>query len=178
MNRTTFNRVLTDQRHRIYGHALQCLRNPDDAADITQETFLRLWRRGPDVDDERLAAWLTRVVHNLCIDHTRRAQTVRNRLGRPDPTALDELTARADTAAADDDESQAMLAALQTLPAETRSIMLMHYYQGLKLREIADLLDKNVSSLKVRIHRARKALREVLDETTSRHQIPARRESG
>ena len=58
MNRTTFNRVLADQRNRIYGHALQCLRDPDDAADVTQETFLRLWRRGPDVDDERLAAWL------------------------------------------------------------------------------------------------------------------------
>ena len=178
MNRTTFNRVLADQRNRIYGHALQCLRDPDDAADVTQETFLRLWRRGPDVDDERLAAWLTRVVHNLCIDHTRRAQTVRNRLGRPDPTALDELTASPDARHTDNDERQEMLAALQTLPAETRSIMLMHYYQGLKLREIADLLGKNVSSLKVRIHRARKSLREVLDETASGNPTPARRESG
>ena len=68
------------------------------------------------------------------------------------------------------------MAALGTLPAETRSIMLMHYYEGLKLREIADLLDKNVSSLKVRIHRARKSLRAVLGETG---QAPAatRRES-
>ena len=177
MKRTTFNRVLADQRHRIYGHALQCLRNPEDAADVTQEAFLRLWRRGPDVDDERLAAWLTRVIHNLCIDHARRAQTVRDRLGRPDPTALDELTAGAGDGHTDDDERQEMLAALQTLPAETRSIMFMHYYQGLKLREIADLLDKNVNSLKVRIHRARKALREVLDATTA-DATPARRESG
>jgi DNA-directed RNA polymerase specialized sigma24 family protein len=45
--------------------------------------------------------------------------------------------------------------------------MLMHYYQGMKLREIAELLGKNVNSLKVRIHRARKALREVLDETAA-----------
>ena len=177
MNRTTFNRVLADQRHRIYGHALQCLRNPEDAADITQEAFLRLWRRGPDVDDERLAAWLTRVVHNLCIDHTRRAQTVRNRLGRLDPTALEELTAGTGDGHTYDDERQEMLAALQTLPAETRSIMFMHYYQGLKLREIADLLDKNVNSLKVRIHRARKVLREVLDATAA-DATPARRESG
>ena len=71
-----------------------------------------------------------------------------------------------------------MLAALQSLPAETRSIMLMHYDQGLKLREIADLLGKNVNSLKVRIHRARKALREILDDEAANHVPAARRESG
>ncbi len=178
MDRTTFNRVLTDQRHRVYSHAMQCLRDPDDAADVTQEAFLRLWRRGPDVDDERLAAWLTRVTHNLCIDHSRRAKTVRNRLGRPDPTALDELSTRPEQIDPAGDRRQEMLDALETLPAETRSIMLMHYYQGLKLREIADMLGKNVNSLKVRIHRARKALRDVLDETTVDAISAARRESG
>jgi RNA polymerase sigma-70 factor (ECF subfamily) len=178
MDRTTFDRVLRDQRHRVYGHAMQCLRDPDDAADVTQEAFLRLWRRGPDVDDERLGAWLTRVTHNLCIDHSRRAKTVRNRLGRPDPTALDELATRPEPIHPAREQRQAMLAALATLPAETRSIMLMHYYQGLKLREIAELLGKNVNSLKVRIHRARKALREVLDEAAADPVAAARRESG
>ena len=178
MDRTTFNRVLADQRHRVYSHAIQCLRDPDDAADVTQEAFLRLWRQGPDVDDERLGAWLTRVVHNLCIDHSRRARTVRNRLGHADPTALDELSTRPEQIDLDGDRRQDMLDALATLPAETRSIMLMHYYQGLKLQEIADLLGKNVNSLKVRIHRARKALREVLEETAVDPVSAARRESG
>jgi RNA polymerase sigma-70 factor (ECF subfamily) len=178
MERSTFDRVLRDQRHRVYAHALGCLRDPDDAADVTQEAFLRLWRRGPDLDDERLAAWLTRVTHNLCIDHARRAQTVRKRLGRPDPAALDELSTSGRQEDPAGDERQAMLAALATLPEETRSIMLMHYYQGLKLREIADQLGKNVNSLKVRIHRARKALREVLDEPAADPVATARRESG
>jgi RNA polymerase sigma-70 factor (ECF subfamily) len=178
MDRTTFDRVLRDQRNRIFSHAMQCLRDPDDAADVTQEAFLRLWRQGPDVDDERLAAWLTRVVHNLCIDHARRSKTVRNRLGRPDPTALDELSTRPVEIDPAGERRETLLAALATLPAETRSIMLMHYYQGLKLREIADLLGKNVNSLKVRIHRARKALREVLDEAAADPVSAARRESG
>jgi RNA polymerase sigma-70 factor (ECF subfamily) len=180
MDRITFDRVLRDQRHRVYSHAMQCLRDPDDAADVTQEAFLRLWRQGPEVDDERLAAWLVRVVHNLCIDHARRRQTVRKRLGRPDPTALGELRAgdgTADPGDPLDDRRESLRAALETLPAETRSIMLLHYYQGLKLREIAELLGKNVNSLKVRIHRARKALREVLDEAAADTAPTARRES-
>jgi RNA polymerase sigma-70 factor (ECF subfamily) len=163
MQRETFERVLRDHKDRVYSHALYCLRDADDAADVTQETFLRLWRRSPSLDDGRVGAWLLRVTHNLCIDHSRRAAVVRQRLGRPDTDALDAVPhpgVRPDAIA---DRRDDVLAALDILPAETRSVMLMHYCQGLKLQEIADLLGRNVNSLKVCIHRARKALRPVLD---------------
>ncbi len=52
---------------------------------------------------------------------------------------------------------------MAALPAETRSVMMMHYYQGMKLREIADCLGKTVAALKVQIHRARKTLRPLLE---------------
>ncbi|MBD3222407.1 hypothetical protein GF314_14325, partial [bacterium] len=67
--------------------------------------------------------------------------------------------------------------AMAALTPETRSILLMHYEQGLKLREIAELIDANVSSLKVRIHRARKALRAVL-EASDEPPLAARHENG
>ena len=161
MRKEIFNRVLKDHRDRIYGHALHCLRNPEDAADVTQEAFLRLWHRGPDLDESRLAAWLTRVAHNLVIDHARRARTVHTYLGAPDTEAVQGLAA---PPTPDHDGQRALLDALQTLPPETRSMMMMHYFQGLKVREIADHLGLNINSVKVRIHRARKALRMVLDD--------------
>jgi len=164
MERARFERVLRDHKDRVYGHAMRCLRDPDDAADVTQEAFLRLWRRGPDVDDERLGAWLTRVTHNLCIDRTRRRQTVHRYLGQPDPDALGDLAAATpEPAAAVCDGDPDLEAALAQLPASSRSLILLHYWRGPRLRAIADSLGVTEGTLKVRLHRARKALRRLLD---------------
>jgi RNA polymerase sigma-70 factor (ECF subfamily) len=168
MSNPRFTELLEKHRDRVYSHALYCLRDPEDAEDVTQETFVRLWEKQHDVDPARVAGWLTRVVHNLCIDQTRRRKTVRTHFGRPDPEACDTLAAPASRA--NDPEFQlalserqtALLDALATLPEETRSVMIMHYYQGMKLQEIAAVLDKTVSALKVQVHRARKSLRLVL----------------
>jgi RNA polymerase sigma-70 factor (ECF subfamily) len=181
MERARFDRVLRDHRDRIYAHALRCLRDPDDAADLTQEVFLRLWRRGPDwPEDDRVAAWLTRVTHNLIVDRSRRARAWERHVGRPDPDALGELAAGphprprslGDAAALagagagvvpQEGPSDELAAALAHLAPEARSLILMHYWQGLKLREIAAVLAVSENTLKVRLHRARKALRAVLD---------------
>ncbi|MBD3220309.1 sigma-70 family RNA polymerase sigma factor [bacterium] len=182
MTRERFDMILRANRDRVYGHALRSLRDADDAEDVTQEAFLRLWRTDPDVPDARIGAWLLRVVHNLCIDHARRRRTVRTYLGQPDPTALADLAAEPHPAAPGAGEATGRIGgelreAMAALTPETRSILLMHYEQGLKLREIAELIDANVSSLKVRIHRARKALRAVL-EASDEPPLAARHENG
>lgn len=162
MERARFDRILECQRHRVYGFALRCLRDPDDAEDITQEAFLRLWRRGPDLDDERLIGWLICVTHNLCIDRSRRDK-VRNRYSaRSDAAALADLPAAAEPPAAPAEDHADLLAAVGALPVATRSLLWLHYWQGLKLGEIAAALGVNQSTVKVRLHRARRALRDVL----------------
>jgi len=65
---------------------------------------------------------------------------------------------------------QALLDALETLTPETRSVMIMHYFQDMKLQEIGEALDKSVSALKVQVHRARKSLRLAL--TTAAEIVP------
>lgn len=174
MNKPRFTELLQTHRNRIYSHALYCLRDPEDAEDITQETFVRLWEQQQPIDPDRTGAWLTRVVHNLCIDQTRRRKAIRSNFGQPDTTACENLKAPKNAIydpeyQLDLDQRQAaLLDALATLPAETRSIMIMHYFQGMKLQEIATALDKTVSALKVQIHRARKSLRLVLTTSLDR----------
>lgn len=187
MDKKIFNQLMAAHRNRVYSYALYYLRNAQDAEDVTQEAFLRLWRNGPDCAGPQLQAWLTRVVHNLCIDETRRRRSLLKNMGRPDNTALAALVAPAterndpELALHLDQRQRLLLDAMTTLPPETRSVMLLHYFQGMKLAEIAETLGKKLSSVKVQVHRARKTLRLVLNEVTETPQAgprSAKREAG
>jgi RNA polymerase sigma-70 factor (ECF subfamily) len=70
-----------------------------------------------------------------------------------------------------------MITALGSLPAEIRSVLVMHYYEGLKYREIAEILDSNENAVKARVHRGRQALRRVLTGNGD-EDLAARRETG
>lgn len=178
MDRRTYIQILETHRDQVYRYALCSLRNPEDAEDVTQETFLRLWRSGEDVPADRCGPWLMRVARNLCVDWARRRQAQRRNFGQPDTEAVDRLTAPEPMLDPDGltDRQADLLAALDTLTPLAREVVLMHYYQGLKLREIAGILDRKLSSVKVQAHRARKALRLILDAPPS--ELAQERETG
>ena len=183
MDKNTYMKLLETHRDRIYSYCLYCLRHQDDAEDLTQEVFLRLWKQGPDFQLEKAEAWLIRVAHNLVIDHSRRRKSQATHLGRPDPHALDQLVEPDGPANSPErhlqqaNDRQEILNAMATLQEETRSVMLMHYFQGLGLKEIAQVLGKKTSTVKVQVHRARKALRLVLEARTE-YPLAAKRETG
>ena len=168
MERHVFTELLAQHKDRVYSLALYSLRDAHDAEDVTQEVFLKLWDRYAEIDPEKVGGWLTRVTHNLCIDHSRRRKAQRNNFGQPDADAVDRLVAEQGPGADPtlgvvlDERQRELLAALDTLTPETKSVMMMHYFQDMKLHEIGAALDKSVSALKVQIHRARKSLRLVL----------------
>ncbi len=151
---------------RIYSYAYYLLRNHEDAEDVVQEVFIRLWRRCPAGDDRGRAAWMTRVARNLCIDVQRRRAARRD---RPLDEPLAARLAAARSPAADpelclqlDQTQRLLLDALARLPETTRDIMLMHYFQGLAYGEISALLGIGESTIKVKVHRARRRLRGLL----------------
>lgn len=161
-----FTNTVTLHQNRVYGLALHVLRDSDDAADVAQEAFLRLWRKGGNLPPESVRPWLLRVAHNLCLDHLRRSQLQQRRLGRPDHEAVHALPAKPETIPAPHFPEELNLA-LATLAPETRSMLVLHYCEGLKLAEIAKMLGTTLSAVKVRIHRARKALRDTLGPSAS-----------
>ncbi len=167
MNHELFTQLLESNRDRVYSHALYVVRDPEDAQDVTQDTFVKLWHKFGNIDPGKASGWLMRVAHNLCIDLIRRRRSQRVNIGFPDPDALEQLPAPGTRLDPErrlqfDQRQRALLEAMETLPPETRSVMVMHYFQEMKLQEIAEVLDKTVSALKVQIHRARKSLRLVL----------------
>jgi len=182
MDKRAFVEILQAHRDRVFSYALYVLRDGDEAEDVTQDAFLRLWRNRADVESGRVEAWLIRVAHNLCIDRTRRRQTARRLLATPAARAAAEDAAgaagRAPDGGLEQEQTRALLLdAMDTLQDETRSAVILHYFQGLKIEEVARMLGKKTNTVKVQLHRARHALRRVLESSREGDPI-AKRETG
>ena len=127
------------------------------AEDVTQEVFVKLLTATPELLPGKEKAWLLKVALNKCRDLWRGAWIKRVVLGSP---AM-ELTSTPDNM---DDrlEKQELLNAVHRLPTDFRDVILLHYYQGFGIAEIAQTLNVPEGTISSRLSRARKKLEEML----------------
>ncbi|HEV7603375.1 MAG TPA: RNA polymerase sigma factor [Candidatus Limnocylindrales bacterium] len=144
---------------RLDGAARLILRDPELARDAVQETLIRAWRDIPGLRDPgRFDAWLHRLTVNACLDlaRRRRRRVFEVELPAIDPPAVSDMTAAfADREAVD--------AAMQHLDADGRAIVVLHYFLGLPLTEVAATLRIPVGTVKSRLHRALSEMRIAVD---------------
>jgi RNA polymerase sigma factor (sigma-70 family) len=165
MKQTRYKSVFREHRDKVFGYAFYLLRNREDAEDVTQEVFIALWRHWTDVDPKKMEAWIMRSTRNRCIDVIRKRQSPLSRVQdinwenaafsgneAESPLAQMELTETQDS----------VLNMLYTLPEKIQSILLLHYFQDMKLTAIGDVMDVNLNTIKVTLHRGRKMLKEAL----------------
>lgn len=136
------------------------LRNPDDAEDMVQETFVRLYRALPRYEErQRFESWLFQILGNCC----RTANTVfRREAARvtEDEDALDRVASTDDPAQQFDYEwGEAVRRALADVPDYNREIFLLHYIEGFAYDEIERMTGVKQSALKMRVKRASDVLR-------------------
>ncbi|MBE0566413.1 MAG: sigma-70 family RNA polymerase sigma factor [Krumholzibacteria bacterium] len=159
--------LVREYQGRVCSIAFGYVGDQDEALDLAQEIFVRVWQRLGQMDEpERFAGWLTSIARNACLDHLRRR---RARPPRQDIPA-EEL---AGLAAAAPDPEQAWLAtsrqrlvhrAMQGLSEINREIIVLKDIQGLPLEQIAGMLDLPLGTVKSRSSRARVELaRAVVD---------------
>ncbi len=149
----TTERLVKTHSGRLYRHCYAMVHNEEDARDLVQETFLRYMRTNPRLTDtEHEKAWLLTVAMNLCRNHLRqqRAHT---------PLPLEEALLTADTA-----KETPLLDRLMTLPDKVRVVLLLHYVEGYKVREIANRLHLTPSTVKMRLQKGRQLLRDSMKE--------------
>jgi RNA polymerase sigma-70 factor (ECF subfamily) len=168
MKKRDFHELAASQRNRIYSYAYYLLRNQEDAEDVTQEAFVRLWQRCQAPDQKGRIGWLIRVTHNLCMDVKRR----RHRAAQYTQTAGEDPQAVPLTRAGTEPDAEhqlllheshrALLAALSQLPDVTQSYLLLHYFEGMTYREIGEITDTHPTTVKVQVHRGRQTLKKIL----------------
>lgn len=161
-----FNEVLERLGSRVYSLARYALGSPQDAEDVTQEVFIRLWENWAHVDPERVEGWLIRVTSNACVDFRRR-RTARPeaRSSRAPIRALDDCPGAATdpSTAAESSELRSRVAdAIARLREPFRSILILREIEGLSYDEISKSLNISMSSVKINLHRARGRLTELL----------------
>lgn len=133
------------------------------AEDVTQDVFVRLLTHTPDLVPGREKAWLLKVALNRCRDLWRAAWVKRVVLGSPAmelapaPENMEERL-----------ERQELLASIRRLPPDFRDVILLHYYQGYGIAEIADMLKVPEGTISSRLSRGRKKLEDILKESGAR----------
>jgi RNA polymerase sigma-70 factor (ECF subfamily) len=157
-----WDQIIDEHGKRLFNVALQFASSREEAEDLTQDIFLRLYRnlrsyRG----DVPLIAWALRLSRNLCIDHYRRMRRERS-WTRVSETVLNQLPAK-DNVEAESQRRQrieAIYAALADLPEELSELVLLRDLQGWSSAETAAYLGIPLGTLKSRLHRARLQLTE------------------
>jgi RNA polymerase sigma-70 factor (ECF subfamily) len=157
-DREAFAVLATGAVDRLYAVARLVLRDTELAEDAAQDALVRAWRDLPALRDvERFDAWLYRLVVNACADIGRR-----RRQWRAEITLIHAEPAQSD-GASDRADRDLLERGLRRLNTAQRSILVLHFYLDLPLRELADALDIPVGTAKSRLHYALEALRAALE---------------
>ena len=161
-----FETLVLEYEKNVYNIALRMTGNSEDAADMTQEAFIKAYNslqsfRG----DSKFSVWLYRIVSNVCLDFLRS----KNRRPTVSLSVEDDDGEDAQLDVADESQSPELLLdrkltrdsvrrGLDSLPPDYRQILLLREVQGLSYDEIAQALSLEVGTVKSRIFRARKRL--------------------
>jgi RNA polymerase sigma-70 factor (ECF subfamily) len=167
-------RLVTDYQRMVYQLGLHLLRDPQEALDLSQEVFLRVFRTLPKFRGQAsLRTWIYRIVINQASNRQRwwrrrhRAQQVPldDSTALPGQLAESRLSAMPDQVAEQRETADRVWAALDSLCFDQRTVILLREIEGLSYEEIAESLGVAVGTVKSRLARARQELRQALRQS-------------
>jgi RNA polymerase sigma factor (sigma-70 family) len=172
----TWDEVVREHSTRVYRLAYRLSGNQQDAEDLTQETFVRVFRSLADYTPGTFEGWLHRITTNLFLDLVRRRQRIRFDALPEDTERLPGRERSPEQVISDGAFDADVQAALDALPPDFRAAVVLCDIEGLSYEEIAATLGIKLGTVRSRIHRGRLLLREALAHRAPRS--PARPASG
>ncbi len=159
MTTQEYNTVVRSLSHRLYGYVYKSLRDEDDANDIVQDSFLKLWQNKDNVEPDKAKSWLFTTAHNALINFVKKHSRMQSM----------ETTSYAEPSN-DGNENQGFELKeiinkyINTLPELQKSILLLRDLEGYSYEEIGEMLKLNESQVKVYLFRARQKMKDQIKD--------------
>ena len=171
-NNEAFDVLLSRHKNKVFAYIYFTVRNKDLAEDIFQETFVRVittLKQGRYADTGKFTAWVSRIAHNLIIDHFRHERN-ENTVSNDDCEDFDLLNnSKLCDGTVEDDIVQEQIYddvrnLLNVLPEEQQEVVLMRYYEGLSFKEISDKTNVSINTALGRMRYALLNMRRIAEE--------------
>lgn len=154
MTELEYNNCVTEYADNVYRFILKNLRHEEDARDVVQTAFEKMWRNREDVDAQKCKSYLFTVAYHQMIDHIRKVKRIQLREEFGDHEKVQDRPAN--------NLKKVLEQALGRLGETQRSLVLLKDYEGYSYNEIGQIMNLNPSQVKVYLHRARLQLKEYL----------------
>lgn len=156
-----FTALMRPHMTAMYRAAWRWTRQRQAAEDLVQDALVKLVDRVEQMREiDQLRPWLVRIVYRQFVDNYRRQQRSPVMLAEVEETAAD------DDPVSLTDRQQRLTTALDAINSDQRDVILMHDVEGYTAEEAATILEISVGTVKSRLHRGRRALREFLEQGT------------
>jgi len=165
-----FGQLVERYMRRAYFAALGLVGSHEDALDLSQEAFVRAYRARQRLNpDLPFYAWLYQILRRLCFNFVRDRRTRRNRLEEARIWLAEQVGRRAEAASPERSAVRAEVrarvqAAIERLADREREVLVLKEFEGLRYREIAELLGIPIGTVMSRLYTARRRLAEALEE--------------
>lgn len=165
-DRRALNRLLECCYPRVYALAFRYFADRDLALDVSQRCLMSVYQQLAKLKDpDKFKFWLYRTALNHCHMEERSRRRFNNRLQVMQERTYNDNPLRPDQIMARQERQNILSRALQQIPEEQRELILLKEYEGLKFREIADLLQISENTAKARLYYGLKKLRNILVKT-------------
>lgn len=155
MSDLSFESVVKTYADTVYRVALNILKNPEDSKDCLQNVFLRYYKHQQSFKNkEHIKAWLIRVA----VNESKRLLKINS---KNQSVSLDEV---ANTLFADSNEETDIFKEVMKLSDKYRTVILLYYYEGYDVKEIAHILNRNAATVRTQLSRARELIKTNLKE--------------
>ncbi len=161
-NKAALSSLIGQTEQRVFNLAYRILQNRQEAEDLCQEIFLRMWRALPEFRGEsKFTTWLHTIATNACLNRRRKLRRELTAQTETDEE-LEHLIADSSTEPSREglgrDEREQLWAEVNKLPAKYVLVLTLFYQQQLSYEEIARILDLPLGTVKAQLSRARRAL--------------------
>lgn len=178
-----FGELVSRYESKVYSLALRMVRNPEDAEDVLQDTFLRAYRGIKSFQGaSTFSTWIYRITANSALMRLRKKQlptvSIDNQDERETPVNIADFSPGPVEQLLNQELQHEMEEAIQSLPPEFRQVFVLRDLEELSNAEVADILDLSVAAVKSRLHRARLKIRNRLAGYFSENAKPKRRAMG